>query len=288
MKLAKIVFLVAGIYGLIVMLPLYFMEAHLAPPVFAFPTVRSTPEAQATPTPEPEVVIGSGRMKLVPDEIRLSSERFHYEINASYPQVDGSDEVHIRQLNRDIKELVKAHYLWPLTITEEELSRSLKMHPEPTNTVDVIYGVSLASDSVVSIYFGQYSYHIGAGHGVQQSFVVNYDLVSRKALKLSDLFAPRAKYLQFVSRYCKDQFNQRGLGEDLHSDSLTPVSANFESWNVTPTGIRFNFDQCRAFGCSAPPQEVEIPFSELKPLLSARGLSILPISSVVKVKADHK
>jgi hypothetical protein len=244
------------------------------------------PTAAVTPTPDLEVAFGSHGMKLVPDEVHLASDRRHYEINVSYPQVDGSDDVYVRRLNQRIKELVTANYRWPLTITDEELRRSLEMHPEPTNTVDIIYDVSLASDSMLSIYFAEYSYGIGAAHGVQQSFVLNYDLVAKEELKLSDLFAPGSKYLRFISRYCTEELTRDGHASTPFPESLTPVSRNFASWNATPTGIRFNFDQCRVFGCSAPQQEVEIPFSDLKPILSSRAVSIWPISSVVKGKAD--
>jgi hypothetical protein len=250
--------------------------------------INQTPEAAVTPTPELEVVFGSRGLKLVPDEVRLTSERFHYEIKVIYPQVVGSDDLRIRQLNQRIKELVTAHYQWPLTITQEELRHSLEIHPEPTNTVDIIYDVSLATDSVLSIYFGEYSYGIGAAHAVQKSFVVNYDLRSKEELKLSDLFAPGSKYLQFISRYCREEFTEGGQGSSLFYESLAPVSRNFESWNVTPTGIMFNFDQCTVFGCSAGQQAIEIPYSKLKSMLSPQGMSILPTSSVVKVKADHK
>ena len=245
------------------------------------------PSAAVIPTPDIEMAFGSHGLRLVPDKVQLTSERRHYEINVSYPQVDGTADPHIRRLNQRIKELVRANYRWPLTITDDELRRSLEMHPEPTNTVDINYDVSLASDSVLSIYFGKYSYGIGAAHGVQQSFVINYDVAAKKELKLSHLFAPGSKYLQFISRYCTEELTRDGHGSIPFSESLIPVSSNFASWNVTPTGIRFNFDQCRIFGCSAPQQDVEIPFSDLKPILSARAMSILPISSVVTVKAYH-
>jgi hypothetical protein len=255
--------------------------------VLTFQFATPAPQAEVTPTPDVEVVFGKGRLKLEPDEVHLISDRLHYEINATYPQVVGSDAPHIRQLNQRIRELVTAHYQWPLAINGEELRQTLQMYPEGTNTVDINYEVSLASDSVLSIYFGAYTSAIGSAHGNVQSFVVNYDLVSRKELKLSDLFAPDANHLRFISRYCKNAFDTAGLGHSLFPEGLAPVRRNFHSWNVTSTGIRFNFDRCQVFGCSAGEQSVEIPYGELKSRLSARGMSILPISSVVKVKTDH-
>jgi hypothetical protein len=257
--------------------------------VVVSPATERMPQAVVTTTLEPEIVFGRGRLKLVPDEVRLNSDRFHYQIDVIYPQVVGSeDDVYIRRLNQRIKQLVTERYHWPLTITEAELSQSLRLHPEPYNTVDIFYGVDFAGDSVLSIYFGEESYGIGAAHTVQKSFVVNYDSASNKELKLADLFAPGSKYLQFISRYCKNEFERQGHADSILPDSLAPASGNFQSWNVTPAGIRFNFDACTVFGCSGGQTEVEIPYSDLKPILSSRAMSILPISSVVKVKADNK
>ena len=254
--------------------------------VVAIPTTPPTPEAEVTPTPELEVVFGSRGLKLVPEEVRLVSDRRHYEINVTYPQVDGSDGLHIRRLNQRIRELTTREYQWPLNLSEKDLRDSLRMHPEVTNTVDINYDVTSATDSMVSIYFGEYSYGIGAAHAVQRSLVVNYDFASGKELKLSDLFAPGSKYREFISQYCKDEIKLND-GLEPFADALEPGSGNFESWNATPTGIRFNFDACSIAGCSSGQFEVEVPYSDLKSMLSARGLSILPISSVVKVKANH-
>ena len=248
---------------------------------------EETDEVDAAPTPEPEIVFGGGRLKLVPDEVQLNSDRFHYQIKVTYPQVVGSDEAHIRRLNQHIKQLVTEQYRWPLTITEEELRHSLEVHPEVYNTVDINYSVEFAGDSMVSIFFGEYSYGIGAAHAVEQSFVVNYDLARGKELKLSDLFAPGSKYQDLIENYCVAQL-KRSDGLEPFPDSFAPGSGNLKSWTVTPTGISFHFDSCSIAGCSSGPFEVEIPYSDLKPMLSSRAMSILPISSVVKVKADHK
>lgn len=264
----------------------YLHPAENVPPpaeVVAIP--QPTLEAEATPSPEPEIVFGGGRLKLAPDEVHLSSDRLHYQINVRYPQVDGSDDPHIRRLNQRINELMTKQYEWPIYIVDEELRKALRTHPEVYDQVDIDYDVTSATDSILSIYFLEYSYGIGAAHSVQGSLVVNYDLVAKKELKLSDLFKPGSGYLEFLSRYCKEEFKQQG--QFLLPEALAPARGTFASWNVTPNGIRFNFDACALSGCADGEREVEIRYSDLKPMLSARAMSILPISSVVQVKADH-
>jgi hypothetical protein len=250
-------------------------------PVQPVPVTQPEPPG-VTPEADAEVVFGGGRLRLVADEAKLKSERLHYDIDVRYPQILGSKEPHIQRLNQHFKEFATGEYEHLLHPTREQLQFYEAGHPEAFNTIDLDYEVVSANDSILSLYFMTYSYGIGAAHAVHQSFTINYDLVSGKELKLADLFKPRAKHLQFISRFCEKQLaGQENLS--LLPEGLTPVAENFDSWNLTATGIRFNFDACQVFGCSAMEKSVEIPFSDLKSMLSARALSISPISSVVRL-----
>lgn len=88
----------------------------------------------SSPTPDREVVFGQGRLRMVPKEVHLKSERLQYEIDVSYPQIVGSDALHIRKLNQRIKELATERYQWPLnpskgglTILPREVARGLQL-----------------------------------------------------------------------------------------------------------------------------------------------------------------
>jgi hypothetical protein len=120
----------------------------------------------------------------------------------------------------------------------------------------------------LSIYFVGYSYGIGAGHSVQYSFVVNYDLSLKRELKLSDIFQRRSKYVEYISRYCRNELSRKS--EFLFTEALAPKAKNFKSWNISSEGIRFNFDACTVFACSEGEQTVVIPFADLKPFLNRR------------------
>ena len=217
-----------------------------------------------------DVVFGGGRLRIVPDEVQLKSERLRYEIDVSYPQIVGTEHLHIRKLNQHIKQLATEQYQWPLNTSKADLRYYREKWPEVFNSVDLDYEIRLATDSVLSIYFIGYSYGIGAAHSVQYSFVMNYDLGSGKELKLADLFKPRSKYLEFISRYCIHELSKgTDHGSDfIFTDALAPIAENYESWNVTGDGIRFNFDACKVFGCAKGEQKVEIPFAALKEILN--------------------
>jgi hypothetical protein len=221
-------------------------------------------------TPNREVVFGGGRLRIVPDVVQLKSERLRYEIDVSYPQIVGSEDLHIRKLNQHIKELATEQYQWPLNPAKADLRYYREKWPEAFNSVDLDYEIRLATDSFLSIYFIGYSYGIGAAHSVQYSFVINYDLVLRKQLKLSDLFKRHSKYLEFISHYCIDELSKRL--KFMFEEALTPMAEHFASWNITRDGIRFDFDACRVFGCAGGEQAVEIPFTALEQLLDWQAL----------------
>jgi Deacetylase PdaC/Protein of unknown function (DUF3298) len=247
------------------------------------PPATPPPADKGIRAPDADVVFGGGRLKLVPEEVQLKSRSLQYDLSVRYPQITGTDAPHIQRLNQRIKELATKQYQWMLYPSKENLRYYREKHPEAFNELSIDYEVTLATDSILSIYFVGYSYGIGAGTSVQYSFTINYDLVSGKELKLSDLFTPGSGSLGFISRYCTDQLARHKDGDFMHKESLAPETANYESWNVTRNGIRFNFDECEVFGCAAGEQAVEIPFTNLKFFLSGRALSILGNSFVVEL-----
>ena len=140
-------------------------------------------------------------------------------------------------------------YRWALNPTAKDLLYYRSKHPEVLNTAESSYDIVMATDELLSIYIEMYTYGIGAAHSVQQSFTVNFDLKSRRLVKLRDIFDPNADYLHFVSRYCTDELRKR-FGEALFDEELAPDEKNFQSWNATKEGLKLNFDACKVTGCS--------------------------------------
>ena len=218
----------------------------------------STPVA-----PYREVVLGDGRLRIITHQVRMESERLRYKIDVSYPEIVGSRDPHIEKLNHHFRKLAIHQYEWPMNPSKADLRYYKEKHPEVFNTVDLDYEIRLATDSLLSIYFIGYSYGIGAAHSVQYSFTVNYDLALGKELKLSDMFKPKSKYLEFIAQYCRQELSKQSGGGYMFSEALSPRAENFESWNITVSGIMFNFDGCKITGCAGGKREVEIPFTAL-------------------------
>ena len=219
------------------------------------------------PIPNHEVVFGPDRLRIVPRQVQLRSERLRYEIDVTYPQIVGGKDRHIRRLNQRIKRLTTERYAWALSVTPKELEPLNKYFADVFNSINLDYDVLFANDSVLSIFFNGYSYGIGAAHGSQFSFVINYDLKAGKELKLARLFKPGSNYLEFISRYCGDALS-------LNRDQLLDFTKDPESWDITHEGLRFHFDHCKFFACSEGYKKVEIPFAAMKEILDLKQLGI--------------
>lgn len=231
------------------------------------------PPATVSEPAEPpvrEAVFAGGWLRIVPAEVNLKSERLRYEIAVTYPQIAGSKDLYIRKLNKRIKQLVNSHYQWPLNPSKAELRRYRKDWPDVLNSVYLDYDVSLANDSFLSIYFNGYSYGIGAAHSVQFSFVVNYNLTLRKELKLSDLFTPRSKYLEYLTHYCENELSKQS---ESTSRKISLAPENLESWSLTNDALHLNFDPCSVFGCADGQKHVEIPFADIKSSCASCGFT---------------
>lgn len=231
------------------------------------------PSPVITPTPDLKVAFGKG-LKIVPKTVEMENQRRRYKIYVVYPHIEGSKSVGILKLNRRIKDLVTKQYQWSLVPPTREDLRHYEKWPGVFNSVDLTYDVVLATDQLLSIYFEVYSYGIGAAHSVQQSFSVNFDLRSETPIQLAGLFKPDAKHLQFISDYCVRELSkdhQYAMSDPVFKDELAPRLKNYESWNITKEGLRFNFDACKIDGCAAGKAEVKIAFDALKEKLKPKS-----------------
>lgn len=244
------------------------VTVHVAEPCGPQPPQPPAPVQSFTVTPPREFEFGHNGLKLVPEQVQLKSERLGYDIDVSYPQILGTpytDETKIRKVNQHIKDAAVKLYQWPLNPTGQ-----MSLHDQARsgirNTVNFTYQVGLATDSFLSVHFIGYSHNAGTNQQIQDSFTMNYDLSAGKHLKLSEIFKPRSKYLEFISRYCINELKQ--YERKLFLEKLAPAAENFNTWQITSNGITFNFHGCRVAHCAEGELTVQIPFAELKPMLN--------------------
>ena len=218
-------------------------------------------------TPPDTFDFGQNGLRLVPEWVKLESNTLGYAIDVAYPQILVSPyretTTNIEKVNQQIRDTATKLYQWPLS-RKEQLAY-LNNSKAVRNTVNFTYQVGLATDTFLGIHFIGYSFSGSDTTKLQDSFSVNYDLTSGKALKLSDIFKPGSKYLEFISRYAIDELLKRGV----KPERLDPASGNLNVWQINANGISFTFAACKVALCSEGELFVQIPYEELQPMLNA-------------------
>jgi hypothetical protein len=231
--------------------------------------------ATATPSPSPrkELTLNNG-LRVITKTVKMENKDWRYRIDVEYPQLEGTNDRTVVALNRQIKDLVTKTYSWPLGRPTKEDFAVFAKWPGISNSVILDYDVVLATDKLLSIYFIGYHYGIGAAHSVHESFTVNYDFESHRHLRLGSLFKRGANYLEVISRKCMNDLSKNNpylKTDTVSGELLAPRAKNFESWNITDHGLRFNFDACKVDGCAAGDLTVEIPFDQFAGLIKSPG-----------------
>jgi hypothetical protein len=84
--------------------------------------------------------------------VKLKHEQWRYKIDVDYPQIEGTEDAAILRLNRQIKDLVRKKYNWPLNRpTNKDLHYYNTKWAGVYNSVDIEYDVQLATDELLSI-----------------------------------------------------------------------------------------------------------------------------------------
>ena len=233
----------------------------------------ATLPASAVP---PAAQRGGAAVKFVPRQIRRANRRLRYTVKAKYPQALGAArDPRLARLNQELRKLAA-----------EEVTRfttDFAAPDEPMGTaesyLDLEYSVTLATNDLVSVWFGIGTYFEGAAHPNHNAISFNYDLRTGRQLKLADLFKPNSDYLKVVSDFAINDLTEQ-LGEmtaggepdtDWIREGAGPKEENYQSWNLSPKGLEINFNAYQVAPYVAGPHEVVIPLSALKDVLDPNG-----------------
>ncbi len=223
-----------------------------------------------------EPIYLTGNVDVVAKSIKENNKKLVYEISVQYPQLTGGSNPNLEKFNQ----AVRGSMLKKVAAFKKEMAPQPAEEPKPENSMgsdlNVSYKIELAQDDLVSVTFSVSSYYQGAAHPNSFSEVINYDLKNGKALKLSDVFKPGAKYLQALSTYCvadlKKQSKAKGADGALDDTSINtgaaPTANNYHSWSITKQGLGINFDSYQVGPYAAGPQFVKVPYSAIKDLIN--------------------
>lgn len=140
------------------------------------------------------------------------------------------------------------------------------------------YDVPLLTEELISIRFTVDYMMAGAAHPGHHFRVFNYDLKNDEPISPDETLMNSPEMLKFLSKACLKSLDKPDF--PLFPEGLEPKYENFQNWNLTKTGLRISFDPYQVAPYAAGPQEVIIPYADIKEL-------VRPDSAVGAFVAQH-
>jgi hypothetical protein len=225
-------------------------------------------------TLEEELVAGS---RVTTKHIKEQNKARGYEVDASYPQVQGADK-----FNLLVEQMV--------TKLVADFKRNRGDKPPagaPANALGVGYSMRLATDDIQSAVFTVSDLEYGMAHASYEFRVVNYDAKAGRQLALADLFRPGSNYLQKISagavarlRMINQEYGEEQptfLGDPEYVENASAKAKNYRNWTLTTRGLVVTFEPYQVGSFAAGSPSVLIPYSELKDVLKPGG-PLAPLS----------
>jgi len=225
---------------------------------------------------EDEAVYLNKADKIVPKKMHEEDPVLRYTIDVTYPQISGKNlpegslafnqrvmEI-VNQDTDNFKKRVKRDIIHMQTLPEDIQKNYLKLDYD----IDVIPLLSL-----ISVRLSIESMQAGRAHPYREHRVLNFDIQNSKEMALSELFKPNSDYLKVIAAYTNKKLQDTVSEKDrwMIAEGTKPNEKNFKNWNIEPDAILITFDEYQVAPHVYGPQEVEIPFEEIKQLLSKQA-----------------
>jgi Deacetylase PdaC/Protein of unknown function (DUF3298) len=216
-----------------------------------------------------------GGLKLDEKAEKGANKKLRYEIESELPQLVGADSARVEKFNRAVTNLIGSRTgefrkAVDEMAREEAAAKQNSKSAPPPNSLDVSYEVTAANKDFISILFSFYEY-TGGAHPNTTTESFNYDLNRGAPVRLADLFTPNSNYLKVISDYSIKELKKLETVSSAE-EGAGPKIENFNSWNITPAGLRITFDRYQVGAYAVGEHEVVVPYSVLKPIIKLDGL----------------
>jgi uncharacterized protein DUF3298 len=141
-------------------------------------------------------------------------------------------------------------------------------HGELTGTVTT----TLLDDRAASFRIDVSEYQAGAAHPAEEVNAFTFDLASGKQLAITDLFRTDSGYLDFLSHGAVEQLIAASVyDENTGATGTAPNPTNFQTFNLTATGLDVTFQQYQVAAGAAGAPKVTYAYAQLRPYAAPGG-----------------
>ncbi len=227
------------------------------------PTATVPPTETSQPTAVQAPLYLSVTMVSVPVKEKGTSP--NNTIEADVPTLQGNNDPRVINFNNEMNLLIQKE----ISKFKDNLREIIPNPNAAGSSFKATYSLLSAPGNIMSIKFDIMIYIEGAAHPNTHSRTVTYDLQAGADISLDQLFMPGSDYLKILSDYSLAQLKPKIA--DLFTAGLDPIPSNYLSWNITPDGLLLTFDAYQVAAYALGPQQVTIPYGELKLVIDPHG-----------------
>jgi len=193
-------------------------------------------------------------------------------VKSVYPQLESDIENdNITQFNSLVKEVVDNEiddFKNRIEQYGETPKKSAKKLRKNTLTIDFsASGLTSNNNQILSIRLTIQGYIAGIAHPYHKYAVINYNLSTNQKIELTDLFNSDTEYLSLLSQYIQEQRHNH-----FSSQLMQREIEDYKNWNLKPNGLFITLDEDQASSHLDGTQNILIPYSHLKPIISSHSL----------------
>ncbi len=200
-------------------------------------------------------------------EKQIEEETDLFVIDIKYPLVSKSND-------KDINEKIEGLIQQQISDFKGSVDSSEQMEGF-ANGLYITYEVSLNTPSIISIIFDVSVYFSGAAHPVSYTRVFNYNL--EKDEPIESIF--EGSYLETISDYCIEELVNKIEPDEFMEQWIYsgagPTEDNYKYVAFGEEGLVVIFDQYQVAAYALGKQFVEVPYNEIKDLLTPEIISLL-------------
>lgn len=219
----------------------------------------------------------SPNMKVTSKKAHQSDDNLKINIEENYPQIQGKELTeNAKQFNQAIEQVVNDEIMeFKKNVALD--APHMKTLPEEMrkNSFKVDYDIDLVkpkTSTIVSVRLSFEGMQAGRPHPYHTNKVINFDLTTGKMISLNELFKKNSKFLQLLATYTNNALNKKLKHDNwMVAQGTKPDVKNFKNWNLQNDSLLITFDEYQVAPYVYGRQEVEIPYSELKKVLSMQS-----------------
>lgn len=191
-----------------------------------------------------------------------------WSLKAEFPQIIGTRNPRAREFNKTVQGFVsKGISAFKESCRGIQGSMSPGMKGE--SYLLIAYRISAAGKSLIGVKLDSEEMISLMAHPRHDIRTLNYDLSTTRPLELASVFKPGSDYLRRIAAFCAEDLKRRDVLQ--FEEGVLPLQKNYTNWNLHAEGLLVYFREYQVAAYVFGPQEVFIPYSAIRDILSPTG-----------------